>query len=58
MLKAQDRVRFIDAQKDIQFGVLIIFEIIGDIAFLGSGDYENLGQSICNAKLVELKPVE
>jgi len=43
MLKNGDRVRFIDAEKDKQFGVLIIFKIKGDIATLGSGHYATLG---------------
>lgn len=55
MFKEQDRVRFIDPDKDKQFGVLIIFNIKGDIATLGSGDYTTLGQNMCNAKLSELK---
>ena len=50
MFKEQDRVRFIDTEKDKQFGVLIIFNIKGDIA--------TLGQSMCNAKLSELKRAE
>lgn len=58
MFKEQDRVRFIDAEKDEQFGVLIIFNITGDIATLASGDYATLGQNRCNAKLSELKPAE
>jgi len=58
MFKEQDRVRFIDTEKDKQFGVLIIFNITGDIATLGSGDYASLGQNMCNAKLSELKPAE
>jgi len=55
MFKEQDRVRFIDTEKDKQFGILIILNIKGDIATLGSGDYATLGQSMCNAKLSELK---
>jgi hypothetical protein len=51
-------VRFIDPDKDKQFGVLIIFNIKGDIATLGSGDYSTLGQNMCNAKLTELKYAE
>ena len=58
MFKEQDRVRFIDTEKDKQFGVLIIFNIKSDIATLGSGDYANLGQNMCNAKLTELKRAE
>jgi len=58
MLKKGDRVRFIDAEKDKQFGVLIIFNIKDDIATLGSGDYATLGQNMCNAKLTELKRAE
>ena len=54
MFKEQDRVRFIDSEKDKQFGGLIIFNIKGDIATLGSGDYANLGQNMCNAKRTEL----
>ena len=53
MFKEQDRVRFIDTEKDKQFGVLIIFNIKGDIATLGNGDYANLGQNMCNAKLFQ-----
>jgi len=58
MFKEQDRVRFIYTEKDKQFGVLIIFNITGDIATLGSGDYASLGQNMCNAKLSELKRAE
>jgi hypothetical protein len=58
MFKVNDRVRFIDTEKDKQFGVLIIFNIKGDIATLGSVDYASLGQNMCNAKLTELKKAE
>lgn len=58
MFKINDRVRFIDTEKDKQFGILIIFIIKGDIATLGSGDYATLGQNMCNAKLSELKKAE
>jgi len=58
MFNEQDRVRFIDTEKDKQFGVLIIFNITGDIATLGSGDYASLGQNMCNSKLSELKRAE
>ena len=58
MFKVNDRVRFINSEKDKQFGVLIIFNIKGDIATLGSGDYATLGQNMCNAKLSELKKAE
>jgi hypothetical protein len=55
MFKEQDRVRFIDPDKDKQFGILIIFNITGDIATIGSGDYSTIGQNMCNSKLTELK---
>lgn len=58
MFKEQDRVRFIDKEKDKQFGVLIIFSIKGNIATLGNGAYETFGQNMCNAKLTELKRAE
>lgn len=58
MLKKQDRVRFIDKEKDKQYGVLIIFNIKGDTAMLGSGDYASFGDKLCNAKLSELKKAE
>jgi len=58
MFKEQDRVRFIDKEKDKQYGVLIIFNIKGEIATLGSGDYSTFGQNLCNAKLSELKLAE
>ncbi len=58
MFKINDRVRFIDTEKDKQFGILIIFSIKGDIATLGSGDYATLGQNMRNAKLSELKKAE
>ena len=58
MFKEQDRVRFTDTVKDKQFGVLIIFNITGEIATFGSGDYASLGQNMCNAKLFELKRAE
>ena len=58
MLKENDRVKFIDNERDKQFGILIIFKITGDIATCGSGDYTNLGQNMCNARLSELKLAE
>jgi len=58
MFKEQDRVRFKDKEKDKQYGVLIIFNIKGDIATLGGGDYETLGQNMCNAKLSDIKRAE
>lgn len=58
MLNEQDRVRFIDLDKDKEFGVLIIFKIKDDIATLGNGEYETFGQKMCNAKLSELKRAE
>ena len=58
MFKENDRVRFVDKEKDKQFGVLVIFNLKGDIATLGSGDYATFGQNLCNAKLSELKLAE
>lgn len=58
MFKQGDRVRFINPNQDNKYGVLIIFNIKGDIATLGSGDYSTLGQNMCNAKLTELKHAE
>lgn len=58
MLKLNDRVRFIDSDKDKQYGVLIILDIKNNIATCGSGDYATLGQNMCNAKLDELKSAD
>lgn len=58
MLQVNDRVRFIDSEKDKQFGIIVIFNITGDIATCFSGDYATLGQNKCNAKLSELKKAE
>jgi hypothetical protein len=58
MLKEQDRVRFIDSEKDKELGILIIFKIKGDIATLGNGEYETFGQKMCNVKLSELRRAE
>jgi hypothetical protein len=58
MFQEQDRVRFKDKEKDKQYGILIILNIKGDIATLGSGDYATLGQNMCNAKLTEIKRAE
>ena len=58
MLKKNDRVRFKDKEKDSRYGVLIIFNIKGDIATCGSGDYASFGKNLCNAKLSELKKTE
>jgi hypothetical protein len=58
MLREQDRVRFIDTEKDKQFGVLIIFNIKGDYATIGNGDYASLGQNLMTVKLTELKRAE
>ena len=44
-------VRFEDENMDNQFGGLIIFNIKGDIATIGKGDYAWLGQSMLNVNL-------
>ena len=44
--------------KKVMKKVLIIFNIKGDIATLGGGDYETLGQNMCNAKLSDIKRAE
>jgi hypothetical protein len=58
MIIVNDRVRFIDKEKDKKYGVLLVFAIKGDIATLGSGDYATLGQKMCNVSLSEIKKAE
>jgi hypothetical protein len=57
MLKEQDRVRFIDVEKDKQFGVLTIQNITGrTVTFIIGDPY--LPQGIANADISELKLAE
>ncbi|HPD59975.1 MAG TPA: hypothetical protein PLL29_08185 [Paludibacteraceae bacterium] len=57
MFKEQDRVRFIDAEKDKQFGVLTIQNIKGrTVTFIIGDPY--LAQGIDNADISELKLAE
>lgn len=58
MFNKNDRVRFIDEEKNMQFGVLLIFNIKGDYAMIGKGDYESYGQDLMTIKLTELKRAE
>ena len=58
MIAQNDRVRFIDEEKDKQYGVLLVFNIKGDFATIGKGDYASLGQHLMTVKLTELKRAE
>jgi hypothetical protein len=58
MLKENERVRFINEEKDKQFGILYIFSIKGEYATIGKGDYTTLGQNMINVKLTEIKRIE
>ncbi|MGC4103633.1 hypothetical protein [Ferruginibacter sp.] len=58
MLKQNDRVRFKDAEKDSQYGVLVIFSIKGQYATIGNGSYEAMSQNMMTVLLAELKPAE
>jgi hypothetical protein len=57
MFQEQDRVRFIDAEKDKQFGVLIIQNIKGQTVTFIIGD-PYLAQGMDNADISELKRAE
>lgn len=54
-MRKNDRVRFIDPVKDKENGILRIFEIKGEYAICGKGDFENLGKNFQTVKLSELK---
>lgn len=58
MITKNDRVRFIDEEKNNQFGVLTVFEIKGEYATIAKGDYESFGQDLMNVKFTELKLAE
>lgn len=58
MITQNDRVRFIDEDKNKQFGVLLVFNIKGEYATIGKGDYTSLGQNLMTVKLTELKRAE
>jgi hypothetical protein len=58
MIAQNDRVRFIDEDKNKQFGVLLVFNIKGDYATIGKGDYASLGENLMTVKLTELKRAE
>lgn len=58
MIAQNDRVRFIDEDKNKQFGVLLVFNIKGDYATIGKGDFASLGQDLMTVKLIELKRAE
>ena len=53
--KIQDRVRFINDEKNTEYGVLIVFNIKGEYATIGSGAYETLGQNLMTIPLTEIK---
>jgi hypothetical protein len=48
-------VRFIDDEKNTEYGVLIVFNIKGEYAIIGSGAYETLGQNLMTILLTEIK---
>lgn len=58
MIQKNDRVRFINKEKDDQYGVLLVFETKGEYATIGKGDYASLGQNLMTVKQSELKKEE
>lgn len=55
MIRKNDRVKFIDETKEEQYGILLVFEIKGEYALIGKGDFKSLGQNLMTVKLNELK---
>jgi hypothetical protein len=58
MIQKNDRVKFIDKTKEEKYGVLLVFEVKGEYAFIGKGDFKSLGQNLMTVKLNELKKAE
>ena len=58
MIQKNDRVRFVDKEKDDQYGVLLVFDTKGEYATIGKGDYASLGQNLMTVKQTELKREE
>ncbi len=55
MIRPNDRVRFVDNEKDKKYGVLTVFSVKNGFALVAKGDYANLGDHKMTVELVELK---
>ncbi len=58
MLKIGDRVRFIDSEKDKQYGVLVVINVKGQFVTCGNGDGRTYGAGLCTVHMNELKKSE
>jgi len=56
--KEKDRIRFIDSEKNKEFGVLVILSIKHETITVASLNYEDLGKKPMNVKENEIQLAE
>ena len=58
MFQLNDRVRFIDEEKNKQYGIFLVFAIKGNYVTIGKGDYTSLGQDLITVEKIEIEIVK
>ena len=58
MIRENNRVRFIDKEKDKIYGILSVFSINGEFVTIGKGDYTSLGKDLMSVNITDLKLAE